>query len=299
MYKINNYNGFNNLNAFKDIFDKINNYENDLNIEYKIIKKLINENKYNEKIIAFLNEKINTLQTKLYNYYDQISNKLNSLQTIVRNNMSSIYSYLSSCESLTENVLSHEYKDIRNQTNQINFNYSNYINESNQKIEYKSISDHMTNEAFAYIYNINEYVEFKLDFTYTGDIWEKPKIKIIIVNKSKPNRMYLDFFSDCGKCCQEGLMYNLSLNGMNFTTVVEYDINTSSIIINTYTNIERFSIFESIYRKKQVLKSFYAVFNGTVVNRTSCTDDENLTIYNQYLKEFKAKNYSDLQIFTK
>ena len=94
-------------------------------------------------------------------------------------------------------------------------------------------------------------------------------------------------------------MYNLSLNGMNFTTVVEYDMNTSSIIINTYTNIERFSIFESIYRKKQVLKSFYAVFNGTVVNRTSCTDDENLTIYNQYLKEFKAKNYSDLQIFTK
>ena len=293
---LNNYNGFNNLNVLKDIFNKINDYENELNIENKIIKELIKENKYNEEIITFLNEKINTLQTKLYNYYVQIYNNLNSLQTDIRINMSSIYSYLSSCENITENVLYHEYKDIRNETNKINFNYSNYINESSPKITYKSISDHMTNEAFAYIYNINEYVEFKSDYTYTGCIWERPKFKVTIINKSKPNKMHLDFFSSCGKCCTEGHMYNLTLNGVNFTTIVEYDMNTSSIIINTYTNIERYVIYEDIYRKEQQSKTWKAEWNGTVVNAIFCTKDENITIYKSYLKEFNAKNFSNLQI---
>ena len=155
----------------------------------------------------------------------------------------------------------------------------------------------MTNEALAYIYNINEYVEFKSDYTYTGGIWERPKFKVTIINKSKPNKIHLDFFSSCGKCCTEGHMYNLTLNGVNFTTIVEYDMNTSSIIINTYTNIESYVIFEDLYKKEQQSITWESEWNGTVVNYTHCTKDENITIYKSYLKEFNAKNFSNLQIF--
>ena len=156
---------------------------------------MIKQNKYHEEIITFLNEKVKTFHNKIYNYYSKIYTKLNSLQTIIRYNMSSIFSDLSSCESQTEMVLYYEYSNIKKETNQININYSNYIKEYDKKIEYKSKSDHMTNEAIAYIYNINEYAEFKLNFTYKGGIWEKPKLLVTLVDKSKPNKIDLDFFT--------------------------------------------------------------------------------------------------------
>ena len=296
---INNYDGLKNLNSFKDIFNKINIYENDLNIKYKIIKEMIKQNKYHEEIITFLNEKVKTFHNKIYNYYSKIYTKLNSLQTIIRYNMSSIFSDLSSCESQTEMVLYYEYSNIKKETNQININYSNYIKEYDKKIEYKSKSDHMTNEAIAYIYNINEYAEFKLNFTYKGGIWEKPKLLVTLVDKSKPNKIDLDFFTSCGKCCIEGQTYNLTLNDVNFTTIVEYDINTSSIIINTSTNIEEYSITESVYRNQQKsFKSIYAEFNGTVVNRSECSKDGNLTIYEKNIVKINVKHFNDLHIFT-
>ena len=296
---LNNYNGINNLNAFKDIFNKINNYKIDLNIKYLMIKEMIIENKYNEEIIAFLNGKLNTLQSKLNNYFTQINNKFNSTYIIIKNNMSSIYSYLSSCESMTQSALYHEYWEIKKVTKAINYKYSNYIPEFSRNIEYESKSDHMTTEAKAYIYNINEYAEFKLDFTYGGGIWERPKLKATIVDKSRPNKIVLDFFSNCGECCIEGHMYNITLNGVVFTTVVEYDIKTSSIKINTYENIEKSSITESAYRKEQLLKIIEQEWDGIWVNRTMCLKKENFTIYEKNTTEINAKHFNDLQIFTK
>ena len=41
----NNYNGVNNINDVKELYNKINNWKNDLNIEYRIIKEKIIENK--------------------------------------------------------------------------------------------------------------------------------------------------------------------------------------------------------------------------------------------------------------
>ena len=213
--------------------------------------------------------------------------------------MSSIYSYLSSCESITELTLYHEYRDIKKVTKAINYKYSNYIPEFSRNIEYESKSDHMTTEAKAYIYNINEYAEFKLDFTYNGGIWERPKLKATIVDKSRPNKIVLDFFSNCGECCIEGHMYNITLNGVDFTTVVEYDIKTSSIKINTYENIEKSSITESAYRKEQLLKIIEQEWDGIWVNRTMCLKKENLTIYEKNTTEINAKNFNDLQIFAK
>ena len=94
-------------------------------------------------------------------------------------------------------------------------------------------------------------------------------------------------------------MYNITLNGVSFTTVVEYDIKTSSIKINTYENVEKSSITESAYRKEQLLKIIEQEWDGIWVNRTMCLKKENLTIYEKNTTEINAKHFNDLQIFTK
>ena len=124
----------------------------------------------------------------------------------------------------TETTLYYQYRDIKRITNQIKYNYSNYINKDNQTIEYVSKPDHMLNMANSYIYNKSEYVEFKSDFTYNRVIWERTKIIAGIVDKSKPFKIGLDFYSSLGGYCLKGNMYNTTLNGVNFTTIIEYDM---------------------------------------------------------------------------
>ena len=124
----------------------------------------------------------------------------------------------------TETTLYYQYRDIKRITNQINYNYSNYINKDNQTIEYVSKPDHMLNMANSYIYNKSEYVEFKSDFTYNRVIWERTKIIAGIVDKSKHFKIDLDFYSSLGGYCLKGNMYNITLNGVNFTTIIEYDM---------------------------------------------------------------------------
>ena len=94
-------------------------------------------------------------------------------------------------------------------------------------------------------------------------------------------------------------MYNITLNGVSFTTVVEYDIKTSSIKINSNMNIEKYSITESSYRKEREFKSIKEEFDGIIVNRIFCLKQENLTLYGKNITEISAKQLSDLQIFTK
>ena len=301
----NNYIGIQNLNAIKEFYNKINNYKNDLNIDYKRIRNMIITNKYSEEIITFLLGKLNALQDKLFNYYYQIYEDFDLFELFLHNNMSTIYSYLSQIRNLTEYSLYYKYRDIGQETKQINYNYSNYIEKYKLDKEYTSKSDHMTNKANAYIYDITEYVEFKLNFFYNGGIWEKPKVKAIIVDKSKPNKIDLDLYSSCGDCCDEGHAYNISLNDINFTTVVEYDMNTSSIIINTFTNIDKFYVTESVYRKEKTYIMFNSTFGGEygdkkyVVGDIHCLKDYNLTEYMRNHIEFVGKNYSDIKIFTK
>ena len=256
---------------------------------------MINNNKYNEEINSFLIGKVNSLNITLYNYYNQIYNKFAQYKNFWIGDMDNLYSYLSSCAQSTRFVLNSEYQKIYKETKLINTKYLNFIQKFDQKIEYESKADHMTNYANADIFNINEYAEYKLDLILEGTNYLRPKVKGRIVDKTKPGKLNLDIYSKCGKCCIEGHTYNITLNNANYTTTVEYDARTSSINITTYENIEKYYFTEITYRKEQLEKRVNENFDSIVVNISKCSRrEDNFTIYMQNTTEISAKysNYS-------
>ena len=68
--------------------------------------------RYNNEIKSFLNNKLNSLKNKIYNYYSNINYRLLSLNRTLSDKMIIIKSYLNSCNSITRYVLNSEYEKI-------------------------------------------------------------------------------------------------------------------------------------------------------------------------------------------
>ena len=196
----NNYNGFSNLDIFIYFKNRINNYKNNVNIETKNIKEMININKYNDEITSFLLGKVNSLSTFLINYFNQIDNKFNNYKNLWMGDWSSISSIINTCTSVTRRILNNEYQKIFREIKPINYKYTNNIKNFNLQNEYEGKSDHMSNNASVNIFNVGEYAEFKLDLILEGYNFIRPKVKGRIVDKSKPEKVDIELYSKCGRC---------------------------------------------------------------------------------------------------
>ena len=262
---------------------------------------MITKNKYNDEINTFLNEKVLALQTFLQNYYNQIYSKFNTFYYYLEGDINSIYYNLNEISICTRAILNSEYVKIYNKTKPIDYKYSNYIEKYNKPIEHEQNADHMTIKGNASIYNIKEYAEFKLDIILEGRYFIRPKVKGRIVDKSIPERVELNIYSDCGKCCKEGYLYNITMNDSNYTMTVEYDTKTNNINITTYTNIEKYNITEIMYSFKQKEKNITENFDNKIfVNFTVCLKDyTNYTINYANSYEEPAKNFNNSMIIIK
>ena len=295
----NNYNGFSNLDIFIYFKNRINNYKNNVNIETKNIKEMININKYNDEITSFLLGKVNSLSTFLINYFNQIDNKFNNYKNLWMGDWSSISSIINTCTSVTRRILNNEYQKIFREIKPINYKYTNNIKNFNLQNEYEGKSDHMSNNASVNIFNVGEYAEFKLDLILEGYNFIRPKVKGRIVDKSKPEKVDIELYSKCGRCCKNGQIYNITLNDVNLTTTIEYDTITSSINITTYANIEKYYFKEIVYRKeqKEIVKN--VTFDTIVTPFISCSKDKNNNIYLENVTEISAQHFNDTIIVTK
>ena len=291
---LNNYNGMNNLDAFKNFNKKTNDYINLANLEYKNINEIIANNKYNDEISFFLFGKVNRLYNILYNYYYQINSRFYSYENYLVYNMSNIYTHLYYCYYYTRLILNSEYQKIYNETKPINHKYINNNVKKFNDISYGHDSEHMNDNATVSLDNLREYTEFTLDLILDNNYFKRPKVKGRIVDKSIPRNIILDIYSKCGECCQEGHLYNITLNDSNYTMTLEYDTKTSSINITTYTSIDKYTITEIIYKNETKELKINENFDTILANFSFCLSDKNnFTIKYQNTTKISAKNYTN------
>ena len=291
---LNNYHSMNNLDAFKNFNKKTNDYINLANLEYKNINEIIANNKYNDEISFFLFGKVNRLYNILYNYYYRINSRFYSYENYLVYNMSNIYTHLYYCYYYTRLILNSEYQKIYNETKPINHKYINNNVKKFNDISYGHDSEHMNDNATVSLDNLREYTEFTLDLILDNNYFKRPKVKGRIVDKSIPRNIILDIYSKCGECCQEGHLYNITLNDSNYTMTLEYDTKTSSINITTYTSIDKYTITEIIYKNEIKEIKINENFDTIFANFSYCLlDKNNFTVKYQNTTEVSAKNYTN------
>ena len=292
----NNYNLINKLDAFDNFVKTINVYQNNSDIEVKNIREMIHLSRYNNEIKSFLNNKLNTLKNKIYNYYYNINYRLLLLNSNLSDNMLIIKSYLDSCNSNTRYVLNSEYEKIYSESKLIHEKkYLNNIEIFDKEPYYNLSSEHMKNYAKASLYNINEYADFKLNVYLEGTDFKKPRVKGSIIYKSIPEKIEIDIYHECGICCKEGHKYYIYLNDINYTMTVEYDTISSNINLNTYTNIEKYNFTEIVYKEeiKEILIN--VAFDDSIkFNYPSCSKAiNNFTIYDKIFNEKAKINFNN------
>ena len=98
----------------------------------------------------------------------------------------------------------------------------------------------MLTNVTAYLKDLTEYGEFKLEFTLEGDKFKVPKIKAKIVDKTIPKKVTINVLSEFGFCYYEGYQFDIDFNDASFTTTIEYDIKSSYINITSYKDIQKY-----------------------------------------------------------
>ena len=229
------------LNAFTETEQIIKNYKNTLNIDYRRINTTIELNKYNDEIDKFLKEKLSNLTKILSNYYDSINSTFSKLKNGIKDSINSIKYSLDTITEITKETLNGRYQRMSDSTNRINKNVVNYIEKYDEEdLKYTQKSENMLTTVTADIKKLNEYAEFKLDFTLEGEKFKIPKIKSKIVDITVPKNVQINVLSDYGFCYYKGFQFDINFNNANFTTTIEYDIKTSYINITTYKDIEQY-----------------------------------------------------------
>ena len=181
------------LNAFTETEQIIRNYKNILNVDYRRINTTIELNRYNDEINKYLKEKLSNLTKILSNYYDSINSTFSELKNEIKNSINSIKYSLDTITEITKETLNGRYQRMSDSTNRINKNVVNYIEKYDEKdLKYTQKSENMLTTVTAGIKKLNEYVEFKLDFTLEGEKFKIPKIKSKIVDIIVPKNVQIN-----------------------------------------------------------------------------------------------------------
>ena len=262
------------LNALSRYEKNIKNYNNTLNIDYKRIKDMINQNKYNEEIDTFMKGKLNNLTNILSDYYNKVYSSFSSLEKTLNSNFNSFIMNMYDVTVSTFFELNNLYINVSKSTNNISKIITNYIEEYPSEIDYNLKSENMMNNATVKINNLKEYGEFKFNLTLEGRAFLVPKIKYEMVNKIIPQDVELRIESGYGFCNKKGNLFNIELNDANLTMTVEYDTKSNYVNITTYNNIEKYNYTMNSYEVfgKEVTKEI-VVLNYRM-NLTRCISEQ-------------------------
>jgi hypothetical protein len=261
------------LNVFVYYSDKIHDYQNRLNIDYKNTWARIIDNKYTPEIEKFLLDKLYDLTVILRNYYNEIINSFYALRTDILESITNLQNALDSCYYYMELVINDEYFAIYHNYRKIDEKKTNYV-EDYKTLRYKHQAENMMNNGTAHIFKLNEYAEFNTDLTlyryYPGRIYV-PKFKARITSKTYPKNVIVDVMTGYGFCYEQGHRFNISLNDVNYTMTVEYDTKNGYINLQTYTDIKGYQ---------------YTLQNSKMKGETTT---EQISMDN-YIRTFQCKN---------
>ena len=229
------------LNTYSNYKKNIKKYNTTLNIDFKRILEMINNNKYNEEIDLFMKEKLNNLTYIMSEYYNEVYSSFSYLERKFNSVFSTFDIYMYDVVVSTYFVLNNQYIEILSPKNNMSKIVSDFIEEYPSKLQYSLKSENMMNNATIKIKNLKEYGEFEFNSTLKGLRFLVPKINAKIVNKIIPKNIELEIKTGFSFCNSKGYLFDIEFNDANLTMTIEYDTKSNYINMTTYNNIEKYN----------------------------------------------------------
>ena len=275
---------------------KSNRYRSKVNIAYKTLKPWIKNNRYSKKINKFLFGQLNALYYILIDYYSNVKKGLSEKRISMNYNIENIYAEMLTVRLITATTLNDEYENILSLAENFNISHSRTA-EAPEIIEYKHKSDHMTNKATATFTEIKEYTQFEFETFLKGGFWKTPYVKAKIVEKSRPEKLFLNVRNEFGFCGRKSIRYNIDFNDVNYTLTLNYDTKNNYIDITTFTDFDKYYYTSQMYEipDKYIMENI-TYFGYTVSFFKQCYDAQVRNLTGVHNNEVEAKNYNETMI---
>ena len=226
------------LEKFDD-FDKIIEENiNKVNIAYKQALSRVKNNGYDEETNKNITSRLNELNNSTLEYYNDIKISFHELKNYLQKSINDINVDLNQCANITYDTFAKKYE---NYTNIENFDLIN-----NDDIEQILDSTILPNQGKITTVNYtlskikrDTHFVFNVDYEEDNGL-KKPKVKLSIINKSKPGIIEIKFINE-----QEGEgdlieRLNVEIQNVNFTMDISFTTASKDLNVTTITNFESY-----------------------------------------------------------
>ena len=241
------------FNLFYNFDDNINKYIND--IEY--------QNGRSENLIKKYTLYYDELSTKLYelnnlakDYYNKANSTYYKIKDSIIESILLINEYIEKCSDITYKTIANKYIEIKDNFNPVSENnedekdstpIDNYNENAGNDLSY-------TIETKIEKYKIDN--EFALDILFEeGDI-KKPKVLGKVINKNKPKKIEINFYSLTGQVCGRiGRRINAEFNNISLSTDINFDGGLNNATINTNFDYEEYNVETNYYENVEITET--------------------------------------------
>lgn len=281
-----------NLNQFLILEEKIKKYINQINEQYALSLNNIKNMEYNEAD----KEKLYIISEELKKYSTDYFTKANSsyyqTKKYIEDSFNQINELIEQCVTTTYEQINNKYSEIQN-----NFIPINYIINEEKLIEIDRHNENINGMDYIIETKIDKYLvenEIIIDIQYEDGTINIPKVVGKIINKSRPHKMIIDFYTNFGAACEiKGRRMTINFNNINFTSNFIFDSSLNNIIIYNNIDFDKYNIKNEKYTIKEL--NFIKVVGGiTFVFPQLCIstiDGEN------EIEKINAKKNSTIEIF--
>ena len=236
----------NGFKMFDEFIAKIERNIINFNTSYKNSKNLIINNKYEEETHNILIQNLDDLKNMTINYYNNISEIFIRLKNYLNDSINEIDNYLKECANTTYNTFGEKYINISKEVKSFNIDDS-----KNEEDTQESISVPNQNKIIDVNYTISgmkKNAKFQFDLIFEDAEIKKPRVKLSIINQSKPNKFHFDLIEPINQCGKVIEKLDVPISNVNYTLNINFFTNSSDLYVSSLGD------FEDYYISKQLLE---------------------------------------------
>ena len=251
----------------------------------KIAQSKIIENDYEENILILLNEKLEYLKTKSLDYYNQINESYYNVRNYLIESINNINNELNECANITYITYKEKYEEIANKAEPFNKEEIEMSQEP-QVIEPYDTQNKQVNIEYS-ILNMTKKTRFKFDFEFEEGNILKPKVRLTIINQSRPKKITVNFKSEIEGYGDTIETFEAEINEVNYTMNIDFNTQSTDLNITTIYNLESYQYTKVMY---SLLKEYYDICY-TVNGIEFCDEDSSYNDNKKYVYPLKYEQH--------
>ena len=140
--------------------------------------------------------------------------------------------------------------------------------------------------------------KFNFDIVFEGTELKKPRVKVSIINQSKPDKVSFKIIEPQNGCGKTIELVQASIEKVNFTLNMNFFTNITELYVNTLTDFDSYYMSKELQdiEEKQINKCINVLGNLICTQQYECNNDSPQTISNRTNILIPRKNINQFTI---